>query len=330
MCEEANLCIGMANERGAVVRRSESVYRDSERKSACGGKPPARFCAEKRTCISGWRTKGARAYGEANLYIGIANKRRAGEARGCMEKRICVSGWRTKAARGKRGGVRRSEFIYRDGERKRRGGVRRSESTYRDSERKSARAYGEANLYIGMTNAKSARRISLQRACVRRSELVYRDSEQKRRGGSAGRTEKRTSVSGWRTKDAQAYGEANLYIGIANKRRAAEARGVRRSESVYRDNERKSAHGVSLRRAFVRRSESTYRDGERKSAGVYGEANLCIGMANKRSASVRRNEPVYRDDERKRCGRTEKRTYVSGWRTKEARGRTEKRICISG
>ena len=109
-----------------------------------------------------------------------------------------------------------------------------------------------------------------KRTGVRRSEFVYRDGERKGRGESAGRTEKRICVSGWRTKEARgkrgSYGESNLCIGMANER----DEGVRKSESTYRDSEHKSAREISLRRAFVRRSESTYRDGERKSAGVYG------------------------------------------------------------
>ena len=210
----------MANERSASVRRSEPVYRDTVqslrrafvRRSEFvyrDGEQKGRVRTEKRTCISTWRTKAARVYGEANLCIGMANKSVACVRRsesmyqdverkkhGYAEKRTCISGCRTQSAWRislQRACVRRSELVYRDSERKMRVRVRRSEPMYRDGERKSAGVYGEANLCIKMANKRSAGGISLQHAFVRRSEPAYRDSEQKARGtrppatGSPGR-----------------------------------------------------------------------------------------------------------------------------------------------
>ena len=176
--------------------------------------------------------RSAGSYGEANLRIGMANEEGAG--------------------------VRQSEFVYRDSEQKACG--------------ESVRAYGEANLYIDMANESGAR--------VRRSEPMYRDGEQKRRV----RTEKRTYVSGWRTKASRAYGEANLCIGMANESGAC----------VY--GEANLCIGMA--------NESGSR--------VYGEANLYIGMTNEKSASVRRSESAYRDGEQKKRKRMEKRACISG------------------
>ena len=163
--------------------------------------------------------------------------------------------------------------------------------------------YGEANLCIGMANAKARgctkKRTYVsgwrteKRACVRISEPVYRDSERKR----CVRTAKRTSVSGWRTKDARACTEKRICI---SEWRTKETRG-RTEERIYISGWR--TKGVRGKRVSVRRSEPVYRHGERKG-----------------SVRVRRSESTYRDSERKKRAGNKP----------PARFCTEKRTCISG